>query len=134
MIYTFLDSITMLYNMHNIISAVMILISMLTMKTTNVFHALIFFSIGWIFITIFTFDREILPSYFYFGFSYVESDKENQITLQKSSLICIWFLNVYCYSVQTFLNRHHTIRNIYFTGNFVILPIIQRNVNCIMYL
>ena len=95
MIYTFLDSITMLYNMHNIISAVMILISMLTTKTTNVFHALIFFSIGWIFITIFTFDREILPSYFYFGFSYVESDKESQITLQKSSLICIWFLNVY---------------------------------------
>ena len=124
MIYTFLDSITMLYNMHNIISAVMILISMLTTKTTNVFHALIFFSIGWIFITIFTFDREILPSYFYFGFSYVESDKDSQITLQKSSLICIWILNVYCYSVQTltFLYFHHTIRNIYFTGNFCHSP------------
>ena len=76
MTYNFLDSVSSLYNVHNILSALLILISMLWMKTINTLYATMTFSIAWFLISMFTFDRDILPSFFYFGYTTAESTQQ----------------------------------------------------------
>ena len=73
MTYNFLDSVSSLYNVHNILSASLILISMLSMKTINTICAMMTFSIAWFFVSMFSFDRDLLPSFFYFGYTSIES-------------------------------------------------------------
>ena len=73
MIYSFLDSISSILNIHNLISSLLILTVLSWTKSTNVLYAFIFYFIAWIPVTLLSNDREILPSFFFLGFSMIES-------------------------------------------------------------
>ena len=55
---------------------------MLLMKTVNTLYAMMTFSIAWVFISMFSFDKDVLPSFFYFGYTMVESNQVLVIILR----------------------------------------------------
>lgn len=77
MIYNLLDATSMLLNIHNIFSALLILIALISVKSQNVLYAVVCYLIVFILTSLFGFEKDVLPSFFYFGLTALEVKQEN---------------------------------------------------------
>ena len=75
LLYNFLDSVSMVFNIHNVISSLIILLPLLIWKTPHVLHGCLSFLVAWLLCSIFSFDKDVLSSFFYFGYTITESEK-----------------------------------------------------------
>ena len=56
--YNLLDSVSMIFNIHNVISSLIILLPLLVWKTSHVVHGTVCFSVAWIVCSLFSFDKD----------------------------------------------------------------------------
>ena len=56
--YNLLDSVSMIFNIHNVISSLIILLPLLVWKTFHVVHGTVCFSVAWIVCSLFSFDKD----------------------------------------------------------------------------
>ena len=80
LIYNFLDSISSILHIHNLISSLLILIALSITKSTNILYAFMCYTMAWIGSNVFTFDKEVLPSFFFLGYSVLESPQVGEVT------------------------------------------------------
>ena len=58
LLYNLLDSVSMIFNVHNVISSLIILLPLLLWKTFHVLHGSVCFSVAWIVCSLFSFDKD----------------------------------------------------------------------------
>lgn len=75
LLYNFLDSVSMVFNIHNVISSLIILLPLLIWRPSHLVNGLASFLVGWLLCSAFSFDKDILASFFYFGYSIKEAEK-----------------------------------------------------------
>ena len=68
-LYSFLDSISSILNVHNVISAILFLAPLLIWHKKEALNGFTCFTLSWIFVSFFSFDHDILPSFFFFGYN-----------------------------------------------------------------
>ena len=88
-VHSFLDSITSILNVHNVISAILCLIPLLIWQKKKLLDGFICFTLSWIFVNFFSFDRDILPSFFFFGYNLPDAEDSKPLPMWMVLLIVI---------------------------------------------